>query len=83
MLKYSAAWNLRASEVLLFYRDKYKAPHPFSGWKHRALEAGRTEVWGRGRIGGTRTLSFPCPPPPAHLPLAGQDRTVKQPFPPQ
>ena len=81
MLKYSAAWNLRASEVSLFYRDKYKGSTPIL-WME-ALEAGRTEVRRRGRIGGTPTLSFPCPPPPAHLPLAGQDRTVKQPFPPQ
>lgn len=58
-----------------------RAPHPFSGWKHRALEAGRMEVQGRGRIGGTPTLSFACPPSPAHLPTGWSGQNDEAPFP--
>lgn len=51
MLKYSAAWNLRASEVSLFYRDKYKGSTPIlwmeaqslGGWKDRS--AGERQDW--------------------------------------
>ena len=51
MLKYSTAWNLRASEILLFYRNKCKSSAPIlwmeaqslGGWEDGS--AGERQDW--------------------------------------
>lgn len=58
-----------------------RALHPFSGWKPRALEAGRMEVRGRDRIGGAPTLSFACSSSPAHLPTDWSGQNGEAAFP--
>lgn len=64
------------------YRISARArPHPFSGWKPRALRLGGWK-WGEAGLAGLPRLVLPVPLHQHTSPLAGQDRMVKQPFPP-
>lgn len=51
LLKYSTAWNLRASEILLFYRNKCKSSAPILWMEAQSLggredgSAGERQDW--------------------------------------